>query len=115
MKRLLLLNVTLAPPTQASGPKLLPLGMFSPAPTNLSMMDVRMAVNSTVFQQYLTFFSKHLRDVRTKDDGGIGMHTVRISAAVASTAQHSTKLIACHLKFGRVYFPPAVHGQGRCL
>lgn len=77
MKRLFLLNVTLSAPSQGPGPKLLPLGLFSTAPTNLSMMDVRLAVGPAAFQQYLAFFSKYLRAVRTKDDGGVGMHTVR--------------------------------------
>jgi hypothetical protein len=71
----MLLNVTVAPPS-SSAPKLLPLGLFSTPVTNLSMMDVRFSVAPEMFQQYLEFFSKNLLAVRTKNDGGVGMHTV---------------------------------------
>lgn len=76
IKRLLLRNVTLAAATDTSTPTFAPLGLFSGVPEELSMMDVRLAVNSKDFQDYLAFFSKHLRAIRTKDDGGVGMHTV---------------------------------------
>jgi len=76
IKRVVFLNTTVAPPTNTTAPKLLPLGLFSTPVTNLSMMDVRFSVPPDMFQQYLTFFSKYLRAVRTKHDGGVGMHTV---------------------------------------
>lgn len=76
---LLLHNVSLSSPADVSTPKLLPLGLFSTAPANLSMMDVRMLVGPADFQHYLAFFSQHLRAVRTKDDGSVGMHTVGCS------------------------------------
>jgi len=76
IKRLLLRDVTLAAATDTSTPTFAPLGLFSGVPEELSMMDVRLAVNSKDFQDYLAFFSKHLRAIRTKDDGGVGMHTV---------------------------------------
>jgi hypothetical protein len=70
----------------SSSPKLLPLGLFSTPITNLSMMDVRFSVSPEVFQQYLTFFSKFLLTVRTKTDGGVGMHTVRVRGKGAAVA-----------------------------
>jgi hypothetical protein len=76
LKRLLFLDVTLASPNDTAFPKLLPMGLFSTAPSRLSMMDVRLAVAPATFQQYLSFFSAHILAVRRKDDGGVGMHTV---------------------------------------
>lgn len=83
IKRLVLLNVTVAP-SNSSAPKLLPLGLFSTPVTNLSMMDVRFSVAPEIFQQYLEFFSKYILAVRTKTDGGVGMHTVSCFGAGGS-------------------------------
>lgn len=88
LKRLTLFNTTFAAGSGSNSnssnesgssamPKLLPLGLVSMPPTKLFMMDVRMAVDSGEFQRCLAFFSGHLRTIRTADDGGVGMHTVR--------------------------------------
>lgn len=62
---------------------MLPLGLFSTPVANLSMMDARFSVSPEVFQQCLAFFSRFLLTVRTKTDGGVGMHTVRGDGCVA--------------------------------
>ena len=78
IKRLVLLNVTVAPLASAThSPKLLPLGLFAQPVTNLTLVDVHFSVPPDIFQQYLAFFSTFLLAVKTKSDGGVGMHTVR--------------------------------------
>lgn len=87
IRRLKLLNVVLARPTQEAVPKLLPLGLFAAAPSKLSMMDVRLVVPTPVFDEFLTFFSRFLRPVREKQDGGVGMHTVRCCCGQAPAGE----------------------------
>jgi hypothetical protein len=72
-------NVALAPPTAAGGvPVLLPLGMFSTAPSTLRMVDVGLMVPQDVFSSYLAFFSKELDATQlTAEGGSITMYTVR--------------------------------------
>lgn len=77
LKRLVLLSAAVAPASDGAAPKLLPLELFSTIPATLSMLDVRLVVGPAHFAAYLGFFLAHLRAVRTADDGGIGMHTVR--------------------------------------
>jgi hypothetical protein len=85
IKRLMLLNVTVAlPANSTTGPKLLPLGLFAAPVSYLSLQDVHFSVAVPIFQQYLSFFQKDLFTVKSKQDGGLGMHTVSpcCSAAV---------------------------------
>jgi hypothetical protein len=85
IKRLVLLNVTVAPPANSStGPKLLPLGLFAAPVSYLSLQDVRFSVPVLIFQQYLSLFQKDLFTVKSKKDGGVGMHTVSICSAAVS-------------------------------
>jgi len=58
-------------------PRLLPLGLFSAVPHNVTLMDVRLVVDEAEFQQYLTLFRQQLRS--SMDNAGAGpiMHTVR--------------------------------------
>jgi hypothetical protein len=82
IKRMMLLNVTVAPPANSStGPKLLPQGLFAVPVSYLSLQDVRFSVPVPIFQQYLSFFQKDLFTVKSKQDGGVGMHTVSICSA----------------------------------
>jgi hypothetical protein len=78
LKRVMLENVGLSPPTAAGGlPVLLPLGMFSTAPSKLRMVDVRLMVSQDVFSSYLAFFSKELDATQlTAEGGSITMYTV---------------------------------------
>lgn len=79
IKRLVLLNVTVAPlASTTNSPKLLRLGLFAQPVTNLTLVDVRFSVPPDIFQQYLAFFGKFLLAVKTKSDGGVGMHTVSL-------------------------------------
>lgn len=78
LERLLLRNITLTPASGAGGvPRLLPMGLFSAIPLNVTLMDVRLVVDAPDFQQYLTFFRQQLRS--SMDNAGAGpiMHTVR--------------------------------------
>jgi hypothetical protein len=61
------------------------------------MMDMRLTVDPAVFQQYLEFFSSHLRAVKTRDDGGVGMHTVRCCSC-SGQKRVSEKRRMCGLK-----------------
>lgn len=56
---------------------LLPLGMFSTAPSTLRMVDVRLMVPQEAFSTYLAFFSKELDATQlTAEGGSITMYTV---------------------------------------
>jgi hypothetical protein len=57
-------------------PVLYPQGLFETAPTNLTMMDVRLVVSDGDFKACLAFFADHFQSIRTADDNGVGMHTV---------------------------------------
>jgi hypothetical protein len=102
VKLLILENTGLSPPPVQGGlPALLPLGMFSTAPSKLRLIDVRLVVSQHDFAAYLTFFSQRLdATLLTAEGGSITMHTVRragvrgckASAFVASgVAVHVTR------------------------
>lgn len=80
LKRLVLRNATLTPPYQGSAtphvPRLLPLGLFDAVPRNLTLLDVRLVVQESEFQQYLEFFAKQLRAGGPDAVAGPSMHTV---------------------------------------
>lgn len=86
VKRLLLDNVALSPPTGRGGvPVLLPLGMFTTAPKNLSLVDTRLVVSPADFASYLDFFLQQLEPGRlTAAAGSINFHTVGRRWTVAS-------------------------------
>ena len=92
IKRLSFDHVAVAPPAgKARMPTLLPLGLFSAAPANLTLMDARLVVAQQDFAAYLEFFSKQLDAAPlTDDDGSITLQTVRVAAAAEMTSMSSS-------------------------
>jgi hypothetical protein len=76
LKRLVLRPAALVPAVGGGGPRLLPQGLFSAAPRNLSLYDVRMILDTKTFADYLGFFRQQLRTARDAAGAGPNMHTV---------------------------------------
>lgn len=72
----LVISSTLAPASGAI--KLLPLGLVSEAPHNLTLMDVGFVISQQEFDDYLKLFSKQLRSNST--DLGTGPSMLTVSA-----------------------------------
>jgi hypothetical protein len=76
LKRLVLRGMTMSPLSGEGGlPQLLPLGMFTAVPRNLSLYDVHFVVSPSQLAEYLMFFSHQLR---TGNDAtsGLSLQTV---------------------------------------
>jgi hypothetical protein len=76
LKRLVLRPTALVPAAGGGGPRLLPHNLFSAAPRNLSLFDVRMILDTKTFADYLGFFRQQLRTARDAAGTGPSMHTV---------------------------------------
>lgn len=73
----LVISSTLTPASGAI--KLLPLGLVSEAPRNLTLMDVRFIISQQEFDDYLQLFSKQLRST----DVGTGPSMLTVSGPFA--------------------------------
>lgn len=103
LKRVVLRPKALAPAAGGSRPRLLPHGLFSAAPRNLSLYDVRMILDTKTFSDYLKFFRQQLRTARDAAGTGPSMHTV--SDGCADRARKLSNCIRATVALCTLCFP----------
>eukprot|EP00878_Enallax_costatus_P031578 GHUV01034538.1.p1 GENE.GHUV01034538.1~~GHUV01034538.1.p1 ORF type:complete len:388 (+),score=55.61 GHUV01034538.1:197-1360(+) len=103
LRRLVLVNVTLAPPGAAGQPALWPEQMYTAPATGLTMSDVRIIASADDFWSYLNYFQSNNTEARYFTDGVGCLHIAAWDHG--STSVHSVTLVSgpCTPQFDAMY------------